>query len=459
MVSVSYGQVGINTETPNTTFDVVRSSDETKPDGIQAPRVTYSQLVEKNNAYGTNQTGAIVYVTVAPASTVTPTGKVVNVKTVGYYFFDGSVWQILSKEPWNVTKSSTADVDIQATSNIQDIYQMGKVGIGISTGMSAALHVLKNNPDDSQANAIFALNHNSKHPRISINRARHNGTNRTHVAKDDILGSVEFQGLAENSGAGFIPYASIRSRVDFDVTADNVPGNIEIWTGGRSGGSSAQRVVVTSAGNVGINTSTPTEILHVNGNTFVNGNTVVEKVLHVNGMVSSPETKYIAEFNLGANGYAYANSSDDRGILFKTNSTASGGFLSSITTGTTSTGNGNNADRYLKLNIRTNSGEDDVDFIIRSTSATDRRVGINVKVPTAKLHIRRGDTPHLLRLEGLLSGAGSVLVIDSDGYVKKSGMTSSFTSNSNNSELLSKIDNLEEKIRILEEKISQLISE
>ena len=126
--SVVFGQVGINTETPHTTLDVVRSADKTKPDGIQAPRVTFSELEDKNEVYGTNQTGAVVYVTVAPASTVTPVGKVVNVKTVGYYYFDGAVWQSIIKEPWHVDGTTN-----QATSNTQDIYQMGKVGVRVNS--------------------------------------------------------------------------------------------------------------------------------------------------------------------------------------------------------------------------------------------------------------------------------------------------------------------------------------
>ena len=235
--SYSYGQVGINTETPYTTLDAVRSSDNTKPDGIQAPRVTYTELEAKNNVYTTNQTGAIVYVTVGPQSTVTPTGKVINVKSVGYYYFDGEIWQNLAKEPWNV--SSTTN---QASSNTQDIYQMGRVGVGIASGLSASLHVLKNNPEDTQANAIFALNHETKHPRISLNRARFDDNLRTAVKENDILGDIEFQGLSSGS-EGFQSYSKIRSVVDRPITS-SVSSNLEFWTGNAS---TSKKVTIKSS--------------------------------------------------------------------------------------------------------------------------------------------------------------------------------------------------------------------
>lgn len=132
--SIAYGQVGINTATPKATLDVTSTpADLTKPDGFIAPRLTGAELKAKDANYDVPQTGTIIYVTQAllPVDTTT---KTANVTAVGYYYFDGSLWKTLTsggQEPWNVSGTST-----QASANTQNIYQMGKIGIGIDPGAS-----------------------------------------------------------------------------------------------------------------------------------------------------------------------------------------------------------------------------------------------------------------------------------------------------------------------------------
>lgn len=127
-------QVGINTSTPKATFDITGvPSDNTKTDGLIAPRLTGNELKAKDALYTAGQTGAIIYAT-APASPSTP--KTVNVITAGYYYFTGTVWIGLAEtsnesgnyiEPWYDVATNKP-----ATKNTQDIYQMGKIGIGTS---------------------------------------------------------------------------------------------------------------------------------------------------------------------------------------------------------------------------------------------------------------------------------------------------------------------------------------
>lgn len=89
LLSAQTGKVGINTQNPQSTLDVVGvPSDITKLDGIIAPRLTGSQLATKN--YTNSQTGAIVYVS-TPAPTLT--GQVSEVVSPGYYYFDGNIWK------------------------------------------------------------------------------------------------------------------------------------------------------------------------------------------------------------------------------------------------------------------------------------------------------------------------------------------------------------------------------
>lgn len=88
------GRVGINTTTPNATLDVTASAtDLTRTDGLIAPRLTGDELKAKDGLYTAPQTGAIVYATAAASPT---TAKTINVTSVGYYYFDGTVWQRLT---------------------------------------------------------------------------------------------------------------------------------------------------------------------------------------------------------------------------------------------------------------------------------------------------------------------------------------------------------------------------
>ncbi len=88
--NVYYSQVGIRTSAPDATLDVVGKLTVTNaPDGVIAPRLTGNQLKAKDNAYGTKQTGTIVYATSAASPT---SAKTINVTEAGYYYFDGTVW-------------------------------------------------------------------------------------------------------------------------------------------------------------------------------------------------------------------------------------------------------------------------------------------------------------------------------------------------------------------------------
>lgn len=85
--SFTFAQIGINTEIPNATFDVVGNpTDANKLDGIIAPRISGDLL--KVKTYTAAQTGALVFVTAADSS---PSGQTLDVTSPGYYYFNGDV--------------------------------------------------------------------------------------------------------------------------------------------------------------------------------------------------------------------------------------------------------------------------------------------------------------------------------------------------------------------------------
>jgi|GEM_PF-750984 len=124
--ALAFSQVGINTQTPKVTLDVVGEPTEASVlDGIRAPRITGALLGEKT--YTTNQTGALVFVTEGDP---VPEGQTEEVTSIGYYYFDGTKWVKLNagaagQEPW-----FNQDTNTEATANTQNIYQMGSVAIG-----------------------------------------------------------------------------------------------------------------------------------------------------------------------------------------------------------------------------------------------------------------------------------------------------------------------------------------
>lgn len=112
--SIVSGQIGINTEAPKSTLDVVGDpANTTKLDGIIAPRLTGIQLRAKT--YGTDQNGSIVYVTSGDTS---PAGQTIDVVNEGYYYYSSpankwvkmSTGTQLQTNDWHTTGNTDAEI-------------------------------------------------------------------------------------------------------------------------------------------------------------------------------------------------------------------------------------------------------------------------------------------------------------------------------------------------------------
>lgn len=162
----AYGQVGINTDKPKTTFDVSTTRDSSgnivdNPQfiGLQAPRLTRAELTNNKADYGVDQTAALVYITdISGGDTNIPR---TFVDAPGYYYFDGVLWQKAKgtgsggsgTEPWFVRNTST-----EATINTQNIYQKGNVAVGTNQGIGTFhIDAAKDNPTNGAPSNIQVL--------------------------------------------------------------------------------------------------------------------------------------------------------------------------------------------------------------------------------------------------------------------------------------------------------------
>lgn len=98
----SLAQVGLNTNLPKTTMDVSAKrdgsgviTDNTQTFGLQAPRLTRAELTVNTATYSSDQRGALIYITDVTGGDAT--GQRINVTAMGYYYFDGAVWQRLTQ--------------------------------------------------------------------------------------------------------------------------------------------------------------------------------------------------------------------------------------------------------------------------------------------------------------------------------------------------------------------------
>ena len=124
-----------------------------------------------------------------------------------------------------------------------------------STGVNSGERILANVHDSATASGPILLFGKSRSASIGGN---------TVVVADDSLGELTFQG---NDGTEFVEAASIKSFVDGTPGANDMPGRLVFSTTADGAASPTERLRITSAGNVGINTTSPTVFLDVNADT------------------------------------------------------------------------------------------------------------------------------------------------------------------------------------------------
>lgn len=95
---VIFAQIGINTDSPSSTYDIKINRNASGAivnnnihHGFLAPKISRAELTNNNVAYGSQQEGAIIYVNDISGGNII--GNRSNINRVGYYYFDGTLWQ------------------------------------------------------------------------------------------------------------------------------------------------------------------------------------------------------------------------------------------------------------------------------------------------------------------------------------------------------------------------------
>ena len=253
--NAAFSQVGIDTDQPKATLDIKASpTNANKTDGLIAPRLTGDQLKANDSKYGIDQTGAIIYAITAVAPT---TAKTVNVTNVGYYYFDGNIWQ-----KFNFGADNTIDSWIDDSAN--SLLKLGTKSDGVST-RDAGTEIVATD------NGRIGIGTATPEMRLDIPDGQ------TRMGK-----STEFQ---VRQGPGYIDFFNSTGTLKSNVAINNNAG--DLWI--NSFTFSPNTVLNGSSGNVGIGVATPSKKLHiqttgtpsapVTGFRLVDGNQGANKIL------------------------------------------------------------------------------------------------------------------------------------------------------------------------------------
>jgi hypothetical protein len=155
--------------------------------------------------------------------------------------------------------SSARDLQLQTNNATRlTINSSGNIGIG-TTSPEEILHLVS----DTDVNLILSNAHASATSSIYFRRSLGTHASRTAVGIDNTLGNIIAYGF---DGTNYINAAEIKFEVDLAAGTNDMPGRIKFNTTPDGSSVSQERMRLTSAGNLGIGVTNPSDKLEVNGN-------------------------------------------------------------------------------------------------------------------------------------------------------------------------------------------------
>ncbi|WP_415325836.1 hypothetical protein [Chryseobacterium sp. MMS23-Vi53] len=342
--NATYAQIGVNTPDPSATFDITAKNTtgvSTNVDGLLIPRVDR----ERAQNMLAVPTSTLIYVN--NISTGTQTGTAVNIDDSGYYYFDETVWKKLNSgnatdkdsNIYNINGSlldnrtvsqgnktlaftgtannafsvdgSTFSVDANANSvgigttapgsklSIIGNFALGTnyaglsapsngaiiqgaVGIGTNNASPAKLRVVSQN--DDVANEYHFDDYSgstNKYNALRFHKSRGTVAAPANLNNGDNIGSIEFIPHFNGTVEPYHNGTGINALYEGNGT-DNLT-SLRFFTSGDMP-YSGEKMRIDPKGNVGIGTSSPTNLLHLNSSTngalkIVDGTQGADKVL------------------------------------------------------------------------------------------------------------------------------------------------------------------------------------
>ena len=409
---VAYSQVGVNTETPKTTMDISAKrdgagviTDNTQTYGLQAPRLTRAELTANTATYGTDQRGALVYIT--DISGGNTTGQRANITATGYYYFDGGFWQKVSNGAIPTGVDITDDAFINDATNTMVklgtrstgaaraantdfvITDAGRVGIGTSTFPTGTSKMdIVGGSSTSTSTIVRLINHNNNSGGASmLNLYNSAGTiaSPENLRFDDFVFNIN--GYSRVNGTP-VSSSSIFSKYKGDGTTNLADLRFATRrTTSKTGTSSTYDMILDENGNLGIGGAdtgatniVPTAKLHVQAPSGTVGFRL-EDTTQGAGKVLTSDANGNASWQTAVTGGTYTASS---GLTMTSNDVKLGGNL-----GANTAINGNGF--TLTFNTTTAGGNK---FVSNGTSGS----------PKSAIQIQDGS-----------QGAGKILTSDANG--------------------------------------------
>lgn len=481
-----FAQVGINTENPKATLEVKKSTNEKFIDGIIAPKLTKRELQNKdygNNdyQYGIDQIGTIVFVTdenISLEEDEFEKSQITKIKNKGYYFFDGEFWTQFDQNKWDllgnnvipntyhsdhvrhsngvikIAKGSIKSGNFLGTLNDEDLtFKRNNEYIGLlnSNNISFGLFSFKGKLNEKSDGTKGIYNNNII--AIGNDALKMNDGGNDNIA---IGGSTLSKNTtAVNSIA--IGYSALYNSTGNQNTSVGVNSSALLSTGtnNTSLGMAAFRNVLSGNFNVSIGANALAGLQSTSTHNKASNNVAIGNFALNNPFFNIDTENLGSEIqnNVSIGSYSGVNVRGNNNIFIGYKSTFN--EFNNTALDPTKIENGvSYNERFTKLSNAMNIGNILFGININKDGENFKtstgKIGIGAYNPEARLHIKAIQGSEILKLENIPDGTGVSLVIDENGFVKKS----SNTSEKINLDIIN--DEQDNKIKFLEERISKL---